>query len=268
MLKKGIFIILSAILLSACNGSERAGVEILAQPSAKVFIDGKEAGMTPYRNKNLTPGFIVLKIVWSEENGKTWEQGLRLQPYTDAVIDVTLDKEMVNGYILGLEKISDKSKAGLMLASYPDNAVVSIDGQVVGNAPMRVADYGAGDKHLKLLLAGYKPLDIYAKLINGYELSLIGYLSRDSEKKPTEPTPSEVAPRPSIKMAVIKKTPLGFLRVRSEPGTTSKEIAKVKPAEEYEILLEQAEWLEIKLSDQLRGWVKKEFCDVMTRVVQ
>lgn len=268
MIKKGIIILLSAVFLASCNSSERAGVEILTQPSAKIYIDGKEAGTTPYRNKNLRPGFVVLKIVWSEDSGKTWEQGLRLQPYTDAVIDITLDKEMVNGYILGLEKTNDKTKAGLMLASYPDDAVVSIDGQVVGNAPMRVANYEAGDKHIKLLLAGYKPLDIFAKLINGYELSLIGYMSRETEKEKISPAPTEIMAKPSIKMAVIKKTPLGFLRVRSEPTTSSKEVAKVKPAEEYEVILEQEEWLEIKLSDQNRGWVKKEFCDVVSKAIQ
>ncbi len=266
MLKRLLILLLLCFTVSGCSGGDRAGVEILSNPSAKIFINGKEAGTTPYRNKSLKSGFVQIKMVWAEASGKTWEQGIKLQPYTDTVIDVSLERDMVNGYILGLEPKENKENAGLMLATYPASAIVSIDSEVVGYAPMRITNWKEGDKHLKLMLPGYKPLDIYAKLIKGYELSLIGFLSEDREIKPVAKVEETV--KNTIKIATIKKTPLGFLRVRQSSTINSPEIGRVEPNQKYEIIADVDEWVSIKVKDDLVGWVKSEFVDISQKEVQ
>jgi len=266
MFRKLLVTIVLCVILSGCSNNERAGIEIITNPSAKIYINGKEAGTTPYRNKNLKPGFMQLKVVWGETNGKGWEQGIKLQPYTDTVIDVSLQKDSVSGYILGLEPKENKEQAGLMLATYPANAVVSIDSEVAGYAPLRINNWSEGDKHIKLILPGYKPQDVYAKLIKGYELSLIGFLAEDNQ---TEPAPVVAAiVKSTIQMAKIKATPLGFLRVRESSSINSKELARIKPGERYEIVAILDDWISVRVKDELIGWVKKEFVDIQPKEEQ
>ena len=53
----------------------------------------------------------------------------------------------------------------------------------------------------------------------------------------------------------ILPTGVGFLRVRSGPGTSFDEIAKVTPGEEYAVLEEKSGWYKIPLADGREGWV-------------
>lgn len=62
----------------------------------------------------------------------------------------------------------------------------------------------------------------------------------------------------------IEDTGIGFLRVRSGPGTGYSEVARVKPGETYEFLEENSGWYKIKLSDPSTGWVNAQFTTKIT----
>jgi len=53
----------------------------------------------------------------------------------------------------------------------------------------------------------------------------------------------------------ILPTGVGFLRVRSGPGTSYSEVTKVTPGEEYPFLEESSGWYKIKLPDGRVGWI-------------
>lgn len=56
-------------------------------------------------------------------------------------------------------------------------------------------------------------------------------------------------------VVVILDTPTGWLRVRSGPGTTFVEVAKVNPGEKYEFLEESSGWYKIQFKGGKEGWV-------------
>ncbi len=58
----------------------------------------------------------------------------------------------------------------------------------------------------------------------------------------------------------ILETGTGFLRVRSEPD--GKEIGRVTPGTQHEVLSQKAAWWEISLEDGTSGWITKKFATV------
>lgn len=248
--------------LAGCGASDKAGIEILANPTAKVYINGKEAGSTPYKNKGLVEGTMMVKLVWGNETQTVWQQDLRLHSFTDTVVDLSMRKGLVSGYMLSLEANKKPENAGLILATYPDASLVDIDGTAYGVSPLRIDNLGDGDKHIKLMSPGYKDLDIYAKLIKGYVLSVFGFLNR--EDVVSEPSITQVEKPISVQKATVLQNQVGFLRVRKEANTSSAEIRKIKPGESYEVILEQGDWVQIKISDDESGWVKSEFVQLNT----
>lgn len=57
----------------------------------------------------------------------------------------------------------------------------------------------------------------------------------------------------------ILSTRTGYLRVRTGPGTSFAEVARVNPGETYELLEEKTGWAKIKVSDTVSGWVSSQY---------
>jgi uncharacterized protein YgiM (DUF1202 family) len=60
---------------------------------------------------------------------------------------------------------------------------------------------------------------------------------------------------------MVKDTPTGFLRVRSQPSTGSSEIGRVNPGETYKLLQSQTSWyqIQVSLSATSSGWISSEY---------
>ncbi len=65
-------------------------------------------------------------------------------------------------------------------------------------------------------------------------------------------------------MVEILDTGLGWLRVRNEPTTSGTEVGKVDVGKKYAVIEEQAEWVKIKASDTLEGWVSSRYTKKVT----
>lgn len=79
-----------------------------------------------------------------------------------------------------------------------------------------------------------------------------------SKQKTLTPTPSIAPTKPYVE---ILDTPTGWLRVRSEPNTTTgKEITKVYPKETYKFLeSNDTGWYQIQLPDGQKGWISGQY---------
>jgi type IV pilus assembly protein PilM len=60
---------------------------------------------------------------------------------------------------------------------------------------------------------------------------------------------------------IIKNEKIGWINVRSGPGTTYTAIEKANTGEKYKIIEENDEWIKIELSDNKNGWVNKEYVE-------
>ena len=76
----------------------------------------------------------------------------------------------------------------------------------------------------------------------------------------TTPTSTE-ALAPSENKIRIKATSLGYLNVRSGPGTGYDKVTEVSAGEEYLVLTEEGDWYQIQLAADSVGWVYSIYVD-------
>jgi len=263
MLKKFFILLLASFFLSSCSFSpKKSGLEIMSFPVAKVYINNKEVGLTPYKNMNLKPGENEIKLV--SEN-KEWKKKIELQNNINTIIDWQFGDNYNgdSGYILYLEKTGDK-RASLLVNSIPDKTTITVDGQVKGISPIKVNEVNEGERQLSISFPGHKDINVFMRAVNGYQLVVHAKLA--NEKKDIdklidlENEKNTINSNLSIiKQVTIKETETGWLRVREKDSNSSKEIARVKPGEIYDLLEEKTDWYLIDLGDKKEGWVSTNY---------
>jgi len=171
--------------------------------------------------------------------------------------DIARSNDLSSGQILTLEKLASDQSAELAVVSTPDQATISVDGLDSGKAPLMIHDISAGDHEIVISADGYSDQVIRGKIVAGYRLNAIIKLA----KLPfIQPVPTADLVSSSSAYVLIKDTPTGFLRVRTDPSTDATEVARVNPGEKYSLLSEQTGWVKIKLS-ALSGWVSDQYVD-------
>ncbi|MCL4384052.1 SH3 domain-containing protein [Patescibacteria group bacterium] len=254
-MKKIALVFAAGLILGGCSlAPQRSGAEIMSNPPAKVYIDGKEAGMTPYRNNNLKPGEMQLKLVTSD--GSEWQKQIRLENYSDTVVDWEMGDQQ-SGYILTLERLGGQ-KSGLLVNAAPNSAAVAIDGEMKGFSPLKIEDVQEGDKQITISYPGYQSQTIFAKGVAGYQLVAEVILAPETPTVTTTPTPTPTEEL-NQNYVTIKTTETGWLRVRDAAAASGKEIARVNPGEKYVLLEENNGWSKIKVNATISGWVSSAY---------
>ena len=245
----------------------KATVQLNASPKATVYIDGREAGTTPYENNTLKAGEIDFRLIPEASFSASWQRKLTLAPKTKSVVNWEFDPNPDNeaGAILYFEKTSLRDKAGLIVTSEPDNCSVSVDGQMRGFSPLNLEDIGEGSHKIFISLPGYKAREVMARAINNYRLVLeVKFAKEVVSTGSAVAVESEVADeKPTIDKpyVLIKDTPTGWLRVRMEPSTAATEAAKVDPGEKYALLDEKSGWYKIKYEQEKEGWISGRYAE-------
>lgn len=243
---------------------QNAGIFIQSDPIAKVFIDGKEVGNTPYE-ASLNPGEINVRIKPIQDGTSVlddYETKINLVPGIKTIIKRVFkpNNEDSIGAVVSFEKVGGE-ESYVTVVSVPDNSQVIIDDKLYGNTPIRVA-VPAGDHTLVVKSNNYIEESLPIRVYKGYKLTASVKLATDTSiSAPATPTPEVLEPsqRESI---TINPTDIGFLRVREGAGVNYAQIGMVKPGEVYEILETDVtgSWYQIEFDDPtVRGWVSKEF---------
>jgi hypothetical protein len=252
-------VILFAIVLSGCSMSlPKSGIEIITYPTAKVYIDGKDAGSTPYKNNSLKPGEIEVKLVAKDIE---WIKKIHLENGANTVInrEFATTAETSGGYILYFEATGDKNKAGILISSKPDRATVAIEDEVKGYSPLRLEDVGEGDKKLVISFPGHKSVSSYVKFVKNYQLVVEADLPLEEVVETTEMVVP--APTDKVAMVMIKSTETGWLRVRNSADANGAEITRVFTNEKYPIVDEKADWYKINLGTGKSGWISAKYAE-------
>jgi len=287
----GLVLLVSLLVRSRFFGKPGlALVSISATPKAAVFIDGIQVGYTPYSNDKIQAGEHVVKLVpeTTGDNLVPWEGKVNLIPKVLTVIKRTLgsSESASSGEIIWLEKIASKDKSSLAVVSFPDQAVVKIDGEPKGFTPVVIENIEPGSYQIAVALPGYEEKTISAKTFVGYKLIVNVQLAKKIEgieeatssgeraELTSTPTPkgspspkvtpkSEVTP-PAKPYVKIKETPTGWLRVRMEPSTLATEAAKVNPGEMFPYLGEEKNgWYKIEYEEGKDGWVSGVYVELI-----
>lgn len=252
-----------SLMFGGCNlVPQKSGVEIMSYPTAKVYINGKEAGMTPYKNTSLTPGNTEVRLASTDGE---WSKSIELRNNINTVIDweINKDEKQGGGYILYLEKTGDTNKAGLLVNSMPNKCAVAIDGEIKGYSPIKLDDIGEGDRQVTISYPGHKNVNVYVKAIKGYQLVVESKLANEpivlnEQTEEREEVVSVIRTDNKIK---ILDTETGWLRVRSDASNNANEVDRVEPGESYDLIEEDEDWYKILLEDGKEGWVSAKYAE-------
>lgn len=282
-------ILVGLIIKSKFFGKSGLGaISISTTPKSVVFIDGVQMGMTPYLNDKIQSGEHTIKLVpeTTTDNLTSWEGKINLLPNILTVVNRTLgpSESASSGEVIWLEKIASKDKSSLAVVSVPDQAVIKIDGEPRGFAPIVLEDLNPGSYQIVVASPGYEERTISAKTIAGYKLIVNVQLAKkvegieeatsSAEKEGATPSPkASPTPKATSKTEAtslekpyvkIKETPTGWLRVRMAPSTSATEAAKVEPGEMFPYLNEEKNgWYKIEYEKDKEGWVSGVYVELI-----
>lgn len=234
---------------------QKSGISILSTPiSATIFLDGKEAGKTPFEDKNLDVRQYGVKI---EKDGATFQGNVKLTAGTMTIInrDLANDPASQSGEILSLDK-----GRGITIISNPNNAQVEIDDKDYGKTPLSI-NITAGEHTILVSHPNYLKRSIKAILPKDFNLTVSVDLAL-SEADLTQVSAPVITQTPEV---IVKSTPTGFLRVRDKPSLSGQEIAKVNIGDTLVLLEEQSGWDRVRLSNGTEGFVSSSYVEKKTQ---
>lgn len=233
-----------------------SALEVETVPEAKVFLDGKELGKTPFEDENLSPGEYTLSLL-PQENASfsAWQRKIRLNPHLLTYVSYLFgpSEQESAGQTLTLQATGG-SKGEIVVVSDPDGVNIFLDGENQGTAPKVLSGLITGEHQLNFSLVGYHERNLRVKTLSGHKLLVNVRLAKEAEKE-AQPQASESA-SPKVK---ILETPTGWLRIRSQPSLFASESGRVAPGGEYLLLEEENAWFKIRYEEDKEGWISSEY---------
>lgn len=238
-----------------------AGIAVRSTPDSYVYIDDKLIGKTPI-DTTIGAGSVTLKIV-PDGNRTPYEAKINLISGVKTIVKREFGEaeSSSSGEIVSFEKESGSVSAGIVVVSTPDNAQVDLDGVSRGFSPVKLSSV-QGEHQLVVKSPGYNDRNLRLRTISGYKLTVLVQLAKVPEVVKEEP---KVETQTFVE---ILKTPTGFLRVRSEPGSGGAEIDQVAPGAKFLLLDTDAStgWYKIQLEAPVAGlpngrfgWVSNQY---------
>jgi hypothetical protein len=232
--------LLLAVFLSGCKAvgsSNPAALQVTSTPEASVFLDGKHVGKSPFFSDQLKTKEYTVKLASGEAS---YVEKVKLASGTLTVINRELNNNFLaqSGEVLWLEE----GRNGLLITSMPDNASISLDGELVGETPRKIEKIEDGEHKILISKQGYIDREFSVKTSGKYQLVADVTLASEIAKGAMA-VPS---PLPEPERVEVLRTPQGFLRVRKEPSTSSPEVGRVNTGDKLEYLQETQGWIQIK----------------------
>lgn len=238
-------------LAKLLNIQEKAGLRVQADSESAVWVNKKEVGKTPYQSEELGVGDYLVEIRGKEAS---WSGYVKLNNGTLSVVNRDLSPKVAtsSGEVITLEK-----GKGAMVVSTPDSAQVEVDSKVMGKTPLHIEDLPSGEHLFLISHSNYLKRSIRALVVDNFRLNLnvdLAISEADLTKLQTEPI-KETA------RVVVRNTPTGFLRVRSQANINSREVGRVSPGEELVVLEELPNWVRVRFGEEKEGYVSSQYIE-------
>ncbi len=248
-----------------------AGVSVKTSPESNVYLDGVLVGKTPFKTTH-APGEVSIKLVPESGEKKllTFETKISLVAGVETLVrrEFGETEDGSAGDIISYDKTSS-GETSLVVVTTPADAQISLDGVPRGFSPYKTSVISPVTHLVSIKSPGYNERSITLVVAQGLRLTVFAKLSKAKEMV-LEPTPT---PSPEKVVYVeILNTPTGFLRVRTQPGSSGDEIAEVKPGSKYLFLQkdEASGWYQIQygeakpgLPNGITGWVAGQYAKLV-----
>ena len=265
-MKTLILLILSLVLGGCSVKPTKTEIEISSIPQAKIVIDDKDMGTTSstYRDNELKPGEITLKLIPEDNNLPAWSTKIRLNNLVTTVVNRKFGSEdkYSSGYVMYMEEIGKNEEATLIVNSVPADAAIAIDGQIKGLSPNRMEQISEGDRQVVISFPGFESQTIFVKMRKGYQVVMDVQLAQKIHEE-IEVIEEEKELSVISEKVQILETGTGWLRVRSEPSLSGVEITKVDVGKKYEVIQKESDWYEIKVDEDTSGWISSQYASLV-----
>ncbi len=273
-------------------------IKVVSAPSAQVFVNNNLLGKTPFEDK-LKVGDYLIKLIPEGSAGQTASVQVKASVYKNSLTYVNreLGDSDVNtaGEVFTITKMDKDPKqpdfGEIYIETDPNGAIVSLDNEEKGVAPIVLADVMKGNHELSVYMPGMLRRTQKINVDGGYRVNASFKLALDQSAQPT-PTPiasdsatliedgkdattsakTKKTPTPTAKISpttkpsasgsnkvTVKDTPTGFLRVRSDASVTASESAQVKPGDSFDVLEEKSGWYKIEYETGKTGWISGQY---------
>ena len=252
-------------------------IKVVSTPTATVFIDNAAVGKTPFEDKYQT-GEFLLKLIPEGTASETasWQSKIKVYKNALTYVNQELGSSDVTtaGEIFTTTKMASppsNSNAGeVMVETEPNGAIVYLDNDEKGIAPLVLENVIKGDHEISVFMPGFLRRTQKINIDPGYRVNASFKLSLDEKQKNPTPKPTDATTKEASnsataktgtkKFVLIKDTPLGYLRVREEATTAASESGRVEPGKKYELLDEVTDWFKIKFEGK-EGWVSATYSE-------
>ncbi len=270
----GLFLLGKFFLFN--NQLELGEINIISTPKSVVYLDQIQVGSTPIQQK-IKVGEYQIKLIPNKEASQsaTWQGKIKVYKNAVTFVGRVLGTSDIStaGEILTVTKMSSKPSRDdigeIAVESEPQGALVFLDLDEKGVAPLILTDVPKGTHELSIYLPGFIRRTLKLNVESGFRTSTTVKLAIDqlsqqeASKSATITNTSKNSSSTGAKsiMIRIKETPTGWLRVRSEPSVGASESAKVNPGESYALIEEIPNWYKILFNDEQEGWVAAQYSE-------
>lgn len=246
-------------------------LKVVSSPESSIFINNLAIGKTSFEDKYKV-GEYILKLIpeGTATDTASWQGKINI--YKNALTYV--NRELGSSDITSAGEIFTTTKmekpprnsgyGEVFIETEPNGAIVYLDNDEKGVAPLVMEDVLRGDHELSVFMPGFLRRTQKINVDPGFRVNAIFKLAIDQNQRisPTPQTGKKEATesaKTGKTFIVVKDTPTGWLRVREEPSIAASEEAKVNPKDKFEVLEEKNGWFRISYKDGQEGWVSGEY---------
>ena len=271
-----LFVLVRFFIFDSPSATGR--IKILSSPTTGVFINDVGVGKTPYEDR-LEPGEYTIRLIpeGEETESVAWEGKVSIHAHTLTYVSREMGTSAITsaGEILTVVKMDRKPNGEtgeVELVTDPPGAIVFLNNEEKGVAPLILQDVPVGEHELAVYLPGFfrrtKKIKIDKK---GFRVQVSVKMALDKTHKTLEEELKKAAIEATKEAELTKKeevntetltildTPTGFLNVRAEPSVSGDKVAEVNPGEEYTYSEEDGGWYKILLGGEENGWVHGDY---------
>ncbi len=265
------FIIVRYFIFS--QQSDFGKLKVLSSPTSSVFLNNLAVGKTPFEDK-VKENEYLLKLIpeGTATDTASWQGKIKIYKNSLTYIDRELGSSDLTsaGVIFTTTKMMGKPKRAddgeIEVETEPAGAIVYLDNDEKGIAPLILSDVPKGDHELSVYVPGFFRRTQKINIDPGYRVFGKFKLAIDqsqaqldqSQKNEEETTKSANLKKTYV---VVNDTPTGWLRVREEPSLAASEAAKVKPKDKFELLEEKDGWYKIGYEKDKEGWISGQYAE-------
>jgi len=261
------FVIGGVFLIYHYLSNQKAVLVIETNVSSQVYINDRQVGKTPFEGE-FEQKEVDLKLIPEsfEQALVPYETRIKLTSGVKTIVRREFGAE--EGSSSGVEVSFDRSvnsEASIAVVTEPTGAKVYIDDVFVDVAPAKSSDLTNAIYKVVIEAEGYGEKSVMVQAQKGYLLTVFADLAKVALPKEDDMVNLQQLEDENKQETVqILDTPIGFLRVRSNPSTLSSEIAQVEPEDEYSLLeiSEDEDWYKIQLDEEIEGWVSVEYAKI------